>query len=83
VSDTFQGIFAPAGTPQPVIDRLAKELAAILARPDIKEKFVKAGLPVVARRTGRVPRPHRPRGADVQGDHRQGRTQDAVGWVER
>src|SRR5262245_18807543 len=48
VSDTFQGIFAPAGTPQPVIDRLAKELGAILARPDIKEKFVKAGLPVVA-----------------------------------
>jgi tripartite-type tricarboxylate transporter receptor subunit TctC len=48
VSDTFQGIFAPAGTPQPIIDRLAKELAAILARPDIKEKYVKAGLPVVA-----------------------------------
>ena len=42
VSDTFQGI------PQPVIDRLAKELALILNRPDIREKFVKAGLPVVA-----------------------------------
>ena len=48
VSDTFQGIYAPAGTPQPVIDRLAKELALILNRPDIREKFVKAGLPVVA-----------------------------------
>jgi len=48
VSDTFQGIFAPAGTPQPVIDRLAKELTTILARPDIREKFVKVGLPVVA-----------------------------------
>jgi tripartite-type tricarboxylate transporter receptor subunit TctC len=48
VSDTFQGIFAPAGTPPPVVDRLAKELAAILARADIREKFVKAGLPVVA-----------------------------------
>jgi tripartite-type tricarboxylate transporter receptor subunit TctC len=47
-SDTFQGIYAPARTPQPVIDRLAKELAAILARPDVREKFVKAGLPVVA-----------------------------------
>ena len=30
------------------IDRLAKELNAILARPDVREKFVKAGLPVVA-----------------------------------
>ena len=48
VSDTFQGIYAPAGTPQAVVDRLAKELTAILARPDIREKFVKAGLPVVA-----------------------------------
>jgi tripartite-type tricarboxylate transporter receptor subunit TctC len=48
VSDTFQGIFAPAGTPQPVIDRLVKELDLILARPDVKEKFIKAGLPVVA-----------------------------------
>jgi tripartite-type tricarboxylate transporter receptor subunit TctC len=47
-SDTFQGIFAPAGTPKPVVERLAKELAAILARPDVKEKFVKIGLPVVA-----------------------------------
>jgi tripartite-type tricarboxylate transporter receptor subunit TctC len=48
VSDTFQGIYAPAGVPQPVVDRLAKELNAILARPDVREKFVKAGLPVVA-----------------------------------
>src|SRR5262245_32738876 len=47
-SDTFQGIYAPGGTPQAVIDRLAKELNAILARPDIREKFAKTGLPVVA-----------------------------------
>jgi len=47
-SDTFQAILAPAGTPKPILDRLAKELAAILARPDIKEKFAKIGLPVVA-----------------------------------
>jgi tripartite-type tricarboxylate transporter receptor subunit TctC len=30
-SDTFQGVYVLAGTPQPVIDRLAKELSAILA----------------------------------------------------
>ena len=47
-SDTFQGIFVLAGTPQPVIERLAKELTAILSRPDIKETFDKIGLPVVA-----------------------------------
>jgi tripartite-type tricarboxylate transporter receptor subunit TctC len=47
-SDTFQAVFAPAGTPQPIVDRLVKELTAILARPDIREKFAKSGLPVTA-----------------------------------
>jgi tripartite-type tricarboxylate transporter receptor subunit TctC len=47
-SDTFQGVYVLAGTPKPIIDRLAKELNAILARPDTKEKFDKIGLPVVA-----------------------------------
>jgi len=47
-SDTFQGVFAPAGTPQPVIDRLAKEMSTILADPEMQAKYVKLGLPVVA-----------------------------------
>jgi tripartite-type tricarboxylate transporter receptor subunit TctC len=47
-SDTFQGVYVLAGTPQPVVDRLAKELTTILAKPDVQEKFAKIGLPVVA-----------------------------------
>ncbi len=47
-SDTFQAVFAPAGTPKPIVERLAKEINAILARPDVKESFAKSGLPVVA-----------------------------------
>jgi tripartite-type tricarboxylate transporter receptor subunit TctC len=47
-TDTFQAVFAPAGTPKPIIDRLAKELTSILARPDIREQFKNIGLPVVA-----------------------------------
>jgi tripartite-type tricarboxylate transporter receptor subunit TctC len=47
-SDTFQGLYVHGSTPKPIIDRLAKELAIILARPDIKEKFAKSGLPVLA-----------------------------------
>jgi tripartite-type tricarboxylate transporter receptor subunit TctC len=47
-TDTFQAIFVPAGTPKAVVDRLAKEIAIILARPDVKEKFHNIGLPVVA-----------------------------------
>jgi tripartite-type tricarboxylate transporter receptor subunit TctC len=47
-TDTFQAIFAPAGTPKPIVDRLAKEIAAILARPEVRERFQNIGLPVVA-----------------------------------
>jgi tripartite-type tricarboxylate transporter receptor subunit TctC len=47
-NDTFQGIFAPAGTPQPVIDRMVKEITAILARPDVRDRYAKSGLPVTA-----------------------------------
>ena len=47
-SDTFQGLYVTAGTPQPVVDRLVKELTAILTQPDIKQKFEKVGLPVLA-----------------------------------
>jgi len=47
-SDTFQAVYVLAGTPQPIVDRLVKELTIILAKPDTKEKFEKIGLPVVA-----------------------------------
>jgi len=47
-SDTFQGVFAPAGTPKPIVDRLAKEIGKILSDPEMKAKYVKLGLPVVA-----------------------------------
>jgi tripartite-type tricarboxylate transporter receptor subunit TctC len=46
--DSFQGILAPAGTPQPILDRLATQLATILSRDDVREEFAKAGLPVTA-----------------------------------
>jgi tripartite-type tricarboxylate transporter receptor subunit TctC len=48
ISDTFYGLYAPAGTPQPIIDRIVKDMSVILQRPDIKEKYAKAGMPVVA-----------------------------------
>jgi len=47
-TDTFYGLLAPAGTPQPIIDRLAKELSEILKQPDIRERYRKSGAPVLA-----------------------------------
>ena len=38
------GVFAPAGTPQPVIDRLSQALLAIAARPEVREKLSVAGV---------------------------------------
>ena len=40
----WQGILAPAGTPRALIDRLAGEIARILALPDIKEKMAGLGV---------------------------------------
>ena len=40
---TWYGIFAPAGTPKPVLDRLNAAVTAAMARPDMKEMWAKLG----------------------------------------
>ena len=37
----WYGLFAPAGTPRPIVDRLAKEVAAIVADPDFAQTQLK------------------------------------------
>lgn len=39
----WYAVLAPKGTPQPVIDRLNKEINAILALPDLKQKVEQTG----------------------------------------
>jgi tripartite-type tricarboxylate transporter receptor subunit TctC len=39
----WHGLFAPVGTPQPIIDRLRAEVNAVLARPEVIEKLAAAG----------------------------------------
>jgi tripartite-type tricarboxylate transporter receptor subunit TctC len=41
-SRSWYGLFTPVGTPRPVVDRLAKEIAAIEADPDFAAKQLKA-----------------------------------------
>jgi len=36
---TWQSIFAPAKTPRPVVDRLAGELAAVMAKPEVRAEL--------------------------------------------
>lgn len=40
----WQGILAPAGTPRAIVDRLAREFAAIVADPELKKEFANRGL---------------------------------------
>lgn len=42
--DVFVGLFAPAGTPSAVIERLHREIAAITADPQVRERMEKIGI---------------------------------------
>ena len=39
----WHGLFVPAGTPQPIIDRLRKEMAEILIEPEFKKRLADSG----------------------------------------
>ena len=41
---SWQGVFAPAGTPQPVVQRLHDEIAKIVDSADMKERLAKLGM---------------------------------------
>ena len=40
------GIMAPAGTPKAIVDRLDREIAAVLATPEIQKRFLSEGAEV-------------------------------------
>jgi tripartite-type tricarboxylate transporter receptor subunit TctC len=47
-ADTMQAVLVPAGTPRPVIDLIYREIKAIVALPDVGERFEVLGLDAVA-----------------------------------
>jgi tripartite-type tricarboxylate transporter receptor subunit TctC len=47
-SETMQGVFAPGGTPKPIVDVLNKEIAKAMAMADVKEKCDQLGFDPVA-----------------------------------
>jgi tripartite-type tricarboxylate transporter receptor subunit TctC len=42
-SSIWTGLFAPKGTPQPIVDKIYGEVAKILELPDVKERFAAGG----------------------------------------
>jgi len=51
VSSSWQGVFVPAGTPQPIVEKLHAALLATMASPEIKERFAAGGVNVVTSKT--------------------------------
>ncbi len=49
VFDNYVALSAPVKTPPEIVARIEKEMLAILAKPDMREKFVKSGFKVEAR----------------------------------
>ncbi|WP_431283355.1 Bug family tripartite tricarboxylate transporter substrate binding protein [Humitalea sp. 24SJ18S-53] len=45
-AENWFGLFARAGTPEPILDRLHTATVAVLARPDIAERFARDGVTV-------------------------------------
>ncbi len=48
ISDVMQAVFAPGGTPKPIIDLLQKEIAKAVAAPDVKAKLDSLGFDAIA-----------------------------------
>jgi tripartite-type tricarboxylate transporter receptor subunit TctC len=46
-SGSTSGLFAPAGTPSGIVNRLHQETVRVLARPDIRERLANAGLEAI------------------------------------
>jgi tripartite-type tricarboxylate transporter receptor subunit TctC len=43
VSAAWFGMWAPAGTPRPIVDKIAQDVARALEAPDVREKLAKLG----------------------------------------
>jgi tripartite-type tricarboxylate transporter receptor subunit TctC len=51
VADNWWGIMAPAGTPQPIVDRLYRDVQAVLTSPELKAAFDREGASAVTMST--------------------------------
>lgn len=51
VSSSWQGVFVPAGTPRPIVEKLHAALLATLDSPEIKQRFAAGGVDVLTSKT--------------------------------
>jgi tripartite-type tricarboxylate transporter receptor subunit TctC len=51
VSSSWQGVFVPAGTPRPIVEKLHAALVATMDSPEIKQRFAGGGVDVMTSKT--------------------------------
>jgi len=39
-SRTWYGLFAPPGTPKPIVDKIAREVARVVSDPGFRDKYI-------------------------------------------
>jgi tripartite-type tricarboxylate transporter receptor subunit TctC len=42
--DPWFGVMAPGGTPRTIVDKVSRDIARVLAEPDIKQRFLAQGV---------------------------------------
>ena len=69
-SQTWYGLFVPPGTPQPIIDKIAREVAAIVSEPAFRDKYLiaRSQVPAINTPESSPPRSSRPRGGAGGGE---------------
>ena len=45
---SWYGLLAPAKTPKPIIDKLQREIAAVMQIPEVRERYLKSSFEPVA-----------------------------------
>jgi tripartite-type tricarboxylate transporter receptor subunit TctC len=51
VSSSWQGVFVPAGTPRPIVDKIHAALLATMEAPEVKQRFAGGGVDVMTSKT--------------------------------
>jgi len=51
ISSSWQGVFVPAGTPRPIVEKLHAALVATLDSPEIRQRFAGGGVNAVTSKT--------------------------------
>jgi tripartite-type tricarboxylate transporter receptor subunit TctC len=51
VSSSWQGVFVPAGTPRPIVEKIHAALLATMESPEVKQRFAGGGVDVLTSKT--------------------------------